>query len=452
MYNFVFDKNKCVGCGACAIACKIQNNTDININYRQISTYNYYKMPEIPVFYFSLSCNHCEKPLCLKNCPALAYTKDEKSGAVLHDASKCIGCKYCTWACPYDAPKFNDKTKTIEKCNFCIELIKNDDKPNCAKLCPTGALSFETTEKSFSNQNILGFTENNIKPSIKIIPLRKENVAPILATNEVLEIKNYNILKVTEPKKITAKKEMPLIIFTLLVANLVSIFTASSLFDFHFNEYIFFGLACFSVILSSLHLGKKQRAYRAVFNIANSWLSREIFLFAAFVGTAFISTFLLPDNELIKYITIIVGIFTLFSIDMVYKLAVHKHNMFFNSGQVTLTAALLFALFIKNKWLLLLIVLIKSILYIYRNYKKISVFAFNIKSIIFSLRLDFLISFPVIFALISPQKMYIPIVISILIGELFDRIEFYNDLEIKSPITEINNTLKISVCNISEQS
>ena len=138
--SFLFDLNKCVGCHACVVACTIENQTLPETVWRDINSFNPSGNPDIPLFHYSLACNHCDDPPCLKNCPALAYSKDFITGAVIHFANKCIGCKYCTWACPYDAPKFNEKTRIIEKCTFCNHRIEEDLKPACANLCPTGAL------------------------------------------------------------------------------------------------------------------------------------------------------------------------------------------------------------------------------------------------------------------------------------------------------------------------
>ena len=98
----------------------------------------------------------------MENCPALAYTRDKKTGAVILHAEKCIGCKYCTWACPYDAPKFNPKTRIIEKCTFCNHRILDTLKPACANLCPTGALDFIEMPDNIENVDIPGFTEIGI--------------------------------------------------------------------------------------------------------------------------------------------------------------------------------------------------------------------------------------------------------------------------------------------------
>ncbi|HAN79033.1 MAG TPA: 4Fe-4S ferredoxin, partial [Bacteroidales bacterium] len=78
-YSFVFDTNKCVGCHACAVACSIENGGKAQINWREIQTYNRIKHPDLPLFHFSLACNHCEEAPCMKACPALAYSRNSET-------------------------------------------------------------------------------------------------------------------------------------------------------------------------------------------------------------------------------------------------------------------------------------------------------------------------------------------------------------------------------------
>jgi Fe-S-cluster-containing dehydrogenase component len=103
--SFLFDPNRCTGCGACRLACSIENQLEPERSWRRIDTFNRTRHPGVPLYHLSLACNHCAEPACMFACPALAYSRDEKSGAVLLDEGKCIGCRYCAWACPYDAPR-----------------------------------------------------------------------------------------------------------------------------------------------------------------------------------------------------------------------------------------------------------------------------------------------------------------------------------------------------------
>ena len=140
--SFVFDPNRCTGCHACRVACGIENELAPERSWRRIETFNARHHPGVPLFHVSLACNHCAEPACMYACPALAYHRDRSTGAVLLDEGKCIGCRYCAWACPYDAPVFDDERGVMSKCTFCDHRLKEGRKPACTALCPTRALDF----------------------------------------------------------------------------------------------------------------------------------------------------------------------------------------------------------------------------------------------------------------------------------------------------------------------
>ncbi|MBE0679907.1 MAG: 4Fe-4S binding protein, partial [Bacteroidales bacterium] len=116
--GFVFDAALCVSCKACNAACMLENG--LQPGTRNIYTWNDSGLPLMAVVSLSLACNHCEKPSCAEGCPAKAYTI-EGDGLVIHHADRCMGCGYCTWRCPYDAPKINQALGYIEKCHFCAD-------------------------------------------------------------------------------------------------------------------------------------------------------------------------------------------------------------------------------------------------------------------------------------------------------------------------------------------
>jgi Fe-S-cluster-containing dehydrogenase component len=113
---FVLDLDRCTGCEACVVACNTENSVSDELSWRRIHTYNSQRLATSPVFHFTLACNHCLEPACMHNCPANAYTKDPSTGAVLIDQELCMGCRYCSWVCPYEAPQFNADSGVMEKC------------------------------------------------------------------------------------------------------------------------------------------------------------------------------------------------------------------------------------------------------------------------------------------------------------------------------------------------
>lgn len=148
---FYFDASSCTGCKACALACKDRSDLPVGINWRKVYQYEgggWVPHPNnkdilVPsnLFVYSLSaaCMHCEKPICTEVCPASAISKRE-DGVVLIDQNKCIGCRYCEWACPYGAPQFSEEKGHMTKCDFCQDLQANGQKPACVDACVMRAL------------------------------------------------------------------------------------------------------------------------------------------------------------------------------------------------------------------------------------------------------------------------------------------------------------------------
>lgn len=89
----------------------------------------------------SLSCNHCENPVCAEACPTQAMHKDE-NGIVSVDPDRCVGCRYCEWNCPYGAPQFDPERKKMTKCDFCRDYLEQGLPPSCVAACPCRALDY----------------------------------------------------------------------------------------------------------------------------------------------------------------------------------------------------------------------------------------------------------------------------------------------------------------------
>jgi anaerobic dimethyl sulfoxide reductase subunit B (iron-sulfur subunit) len=95
----------------------------------------------------SMACNHCEDPACVRQCPAKAYTKRESDGIVIHDPERCIGCRYCTWVCPYGAPQYDEREGRVRKCNLCVEELDRGGTPACVSSCPLRAIEIGTLDE-----------------------------------------------------------------------------------------------------------------------------------------------------------------------------------------------------------------------------------------------------------------------------------------------------------------
>jgi len=159
----VIDLNVCVGCHACVTSCKEWNHagaagplTDQNpyarnpsgTFFNRVQTFEVGEYPDTQTVHFPKSCLHCEDPPCVPVCPTGASYKRAEDGIVLVDYDKCIGCKYCAWACPYGARELDEQQKVMKKCTLCVDRIydralpERERKPACVLACPTGARIF----------------------------------------------------------------------------------------------------------------------------------------------------------------------------------------------------------------------------------------------------------------------------------------------------------------------
>jgi anaerobic dimethyl sulfoxide reductase subunit B (iron-sulfur subunit) len=165
---FYFDASACVGCKACQVACKDKNNLPIGTLYRRVFHYgggswtveDGFNVPN-NIFAYSVStaCMHCQTPACAEVCPAGAMTKRD-DGIVLIDQDKCIGCRYCEWACPYGAPQFREDLGVMSKCDFCQDLQAQGQNPACVDSCPMRALNFGELGELYAKHGYL----NEIEP------------------------------------------------------------------------------------------------------------------------------------------------------------------------------------------------------------------------------------------------------------------------------------------------
>ena len=132
-YGLLIDASKCTGCSACSIACSQYNQVDIELNYNRLEFVEKGTYPNVTMQVVPLQCMHCENPPCVTVCPTQAsYVRDD--GIVAIDPDKCIGCKYCMTACPYDARQLNHD-RIPEKCRWCHEVLEAGDQPACSATC-----------------------------------------------------------------------------------------------------------------------------------------------------------------------------------------------------------------------------------------------------------------------------------------------------------------------------
>ena len=327
--GFIFNHNKCVACNACSAACILENGWTIHA--REILIYNNEAYPELPVIDLSLSCNHCESPVCLDGCPSSSYTRDVNTGAILIDDKKCIGCKYCQWNCPYDAPKLDSGKRIIGKCNLCYSRLNEGYLPSCSSACPTGALSFGEITSEESGKAFTWFPEKKLIPAINFtgktsnIPLR------IIPDKSDASIDQRDGIE----RQNDFKTEWSLMLFSFIITLSVATFISSFIRGVIPNKILFLSMILIAGVISLFHLGKKNRAWRAISNWKKSPLSREIVLFILYSVVSIVSLYSMIPGLFIA--SCISGLILLIAIDSVYIFADKRASLFFHSGQTFLS-------------------------------------------------------------------------------------------------------------------
>ncbi|MCA9322217.1 MAG: 4Fe-4S dicluster domain-containing protein [Planctomycetes bacterium] len=138
-YGFVIDHTKCIGCHACTVACKSENEVPLGafrtwVKYTEKGTY-----PVVRRHFTVLRCNHCDAAPCVEICPVTALSK-RPDAIVDLDRDVCIGCKACMQACPYDAIYLNEDKGVAEKCHYCAHRTEIGLEPACVVVCPVQAI------------------------------------------------------------------------------------------------------------------------------------------------------------------------------------------------------------------------------------------------------------------------------------------------------------------------
>ncbi|MCP4135787.1 MAG: 4Fe-4S dicluster domain-containing protein [bacterium] len=140
-YAMVIDTKVCVGCGACVVACKTENEVPEGLHRVWVVEELSGSFPNLNLEIRSERCNHCSNSPCVSACPTKASHFVEGTNIVDVDKGKCTGCKACMAACPYNA-RFVMPEGYIGKCSFCRHRLAKGEKPACASVCPAHAIHF----------------------------------------------------------------------------------------------------------------------------------------------------------------------------------------------------------------------------------------------------------------------------------------------------------------------
>ena len=229
--GLVIDLDTCVGCHACAVSCKQWNAGGIagpltdeqpygkdpsGVWFNRIHSYEVAATtgcgptPETSqtqpatTLHFPRSCLHCETPACVTVCPTGASYKRAEDGIVLVDEDKCIGCKLCSWACPYGAREYSAVEGVMKKCTLCVDRIYNtqlpeeDRQPACVQACPTKARHFgdlgdpdsDVSKLVAERGGVALMPELGYAPVNRYLPQRPRrvgDVAPVQVQEEALD-------------------------------------------------------------------------------------------------------------------------------------------------------------------------------------------------------------------------------------------------------------------------
>ena len=315
-HGFYFNADHCISCHACEAACSEKNDLPAHIAFRSVGYVEGGSYPAYQRLNISMACNHCDDPVCLKGCPTRAYTKFAEYGAVLQDPDICFGCGYCTWVCPYNAPQLDTEAGHVTKCNMCVDRLEIGLKPACAAACLAGALDFGIMETTPEHRDQLetripGFPDPDIThPNIRFqqtrslphemqrpdsMPLRYERSGTPGSTY-TSRVDSTNRKREWSLKKL-GTRENPLVVFTLISQTVIGAFITLFLGPLIGAETLtmqshpialpltlfgLIGLQTLALVLSTLHLGRPHRFYRAFNNLRWSPVSREVAGIAVF--------------------------------------------------------------------------------------------------------------------------------------------------------------------------
>lgn len=315
-HGFYFNADNCISCHACEAACSEKNDLPAHIAFRSVGYVEGGSYPAYQRLNISMACNHCDDPVCLKGCPTRAYTKFAEYGAVLQDPDICFGCGYCTWVCPYNAPQLDTAAGHVSKCNMCVDRLEAGLKPACAAACLAGALDFGIMETKPANREQLetripGFPSPDIThPNIRFqqarslpremkrpdsMPLRYERSGSPGAAYTPQAVagggaRGWNLKRLST-------RENPLVVFTLVSQAVIGAFITLFLgpllgiptltAETHpvalpLTLLALIGIQTLALVLSTLHLGRPHRFYRAFNNLRMSPVSREVAGIAVF--------------------------------------------------------------------------------------------------------------------------------------------------------------------------
>jgi len=140
-YAMAFDLERCTGCHACSVACKVENHVPLGNFRTKVYYYDQGEFPRVRRHFLPVVCMQCEDAPCLKACPTQSISRGE-DGVVRINTATCNGNGKCEHACPYGAIYVNPLTHTADKCDFCSHRLEAGMAPACVETCPGETIVF----------------------------------------------------------------------------------------------------------------------------------------------------------------------------------------------------------------------------------------------------------------------------------------------------------------------
>jgi len=330
-YFFTFDASACTGCKSCQVACKDKNGLPLGVLWRRV-----YEVSggtwerrgaawtnSVFAYNVSVGCNHCAEPACASACPADAYViRDD--GIVWLDSTKCIGCEYCAWACPYSAPQYSPDLGRTTKCDFCMDLLDEGLPPSCVAACPMRALEYTRVDDAdatgpFGTRALWEMLAAEHPFPLPAVSRTKPHVAvkphPAMINKLPKVVANREEIR---PRP--AGEDLSLVAFTLLGQAAAGTAIVSLLLRTPLDRPLLLTigvLTALAALVSLLHLGTRSRAWRAPAHAKTSPLSREVVMLTVF-GAAWLVALLTPSAGHVALA--VSGVALVYSMTEVYRI------------------------------------------------------------------------------------------------------------------------------------
>jgi len=281
-YAFDVNLDTCTGCKACVTACHNVNGLDEGESFRTVGLLTGGTAIQPFQQTVTTACHHCVDPACLNGCPTNAYEKDALTGIVAHLDGRCLGCGYCTWTCPYEVPRFNPARGVVRKCDMCRDRLGAGEAPACVSACPNGAITITVIDTAALADAVRG-----------------QRLVPTAPPSDITRPTTSYHSDWGLPDGLQAagatlggggRSHDPLVAMLVLTqasAGALAVDLATGHRPATTSTALVLALA--GLAISILHLGRPERAWRALAGWRHSWLSREVGALGLFASLAFLA-------------------------------------------------------------------------------------------------------------------------------------------------------------------